>query len=62
MGLFQRIFNPHDGSRRAVVVRVIEARKDVERTANRLEVGVADLLDENDRITGRKRHVQKPRS
>lgn len=62
MGIFQRIFNPYDGSRRAVVARVIEARKDVERAANRLEVVVADLLDENDRITGRKRNVQKPRS
>lgn len=63
MGLLRRIFNPHDGSRRAVAAQVIRARENVEKAANRLESVVSDLLDENDRITGRKpRHVPKSRS
>lgn len=63
MGLFQRIFKSHDGSHRAMIAAVKKSRIDVERAASQLEDVVTELLEENDRITRRKkRHVPKPRT
>ena len=67
MGIFAAIFKPNDGTRRALVERVTEAREKMEAAASRLDEivtqketemmdkTIAELLEENDRVTGRKK-------
>lgn len=53
------IFRPDDGPRLAVQEGVKASRCDVVDASNRLESTIADLLAENDRLTGRNRGKPK---
>lgn len=53
-GLLKTIFHPHDGTRRKVQQEVVKSRVDVQKASNRLEETIRDLLDSNDKLTGRK--------
>lgn len=58
MGNFWKmIFNPHDGTRREALAEVTASRVKLESSASRLEETIAELLDRNDKLTGRP-HVQ----
>lgn len=51
-----------DGTRRAVMETVVNAREGVEQARNRLDSVIAELMQENDRVTQRQsKNVQKPR-
>lgn len=52
-GLLKMIFQPNDGSRRTVRREVVNSRVNVEKAATRLEDTVRDLLERNDKLTGR---------
>ncbi len=52
-GILKSIFAPHDGSRQVVMNQVTESREGVERAATRFEDTIRDLMDKNDRLTGR---------
>lgn len=60
MGFWKMIFKPHDGSRQRVKDAVEESRQKREAANSRFEDTVRELLDANDRITGRK--VNEPRT
>ena len=51
--ILKAIFSPHDGTRRDVQAKVVASRVRVERAASRLEETVRELLERNDRLTGR---------
>ena len=51
--LLKAIFSPNDGTRRDVHAKVVASRVRVERAANRLEVTIREMMDRNDRLTGR---------
>ena len=50
---WKEIFNPRDGSREKVKGEVLLSRQNVERAVNRFEDTIRELLDENDKLTGR---------
>lgn len=52
-GLLKSIFAPNDGSRKRVQDEVTASRERVEKAANRFEETVRDLLERNDKLTGR---------
>ncbi len=53
-GLLRSIFQPQDGSHKAVKDAVVASRERVESAANRFEATIQELLAENDKITGRR--------
>lgn len=55
-GLLKSIFAPNDGSRTRVKAEVEASRERVEKAANRFEETVRDLLERNDKLTGRDNH------
>jgi hypothetical protein len=63
-GFFATLTNRNqlqDGTRRAVMETVVQAREGVEQARNRLDGVISDLMRENDRITKRQqRNVEKP--
>lgn len=63
-GVLAKIFSPNDGSRAAIEKRVVASTQQVEAAANRLKDTVRELLDENDKVTGRQHYelrIQKGR-
>lgn len=59
-GLWKMITKPHDGTRSAVLAEVVVSRATVQHAANRFETTVQELLDRNDRLTGRKNENRNP--
>lgn len=53
MGLLQMIFRPNDGTRAAVKAEVAASAAARESAINRFEKTVQEVLELNDRITGR---------
>lgn len=59
--ILRAVFRPHDGSRRAMTEAVTAGREDMERArdrldrivSNRLGDTIGEMLDQNDRLTGR---------
>lgn len=56
---FNAIFMPHNGNIRAVKAQVAQSVERRENASNRLEETIKGMLDENDRVTGRDRHVRQ---
>lgn len=56
MGLWKMIFKPNDGHRAAVKAEVAESAKARESATNRFEQTVKEVLEINDRLTGRQRN------
>lgn len=55
------LFKPHDGTRREMLEEVVQARRDMEKAASRLEYVIRRLIVENDRLARReRRNAQKP--
>ncbi len=54
--IFNRIFRPNDGSRRAVHNAVSESVNETVMAADRLIDTVRELMERNDRITKRQRN------
>lgn len=52
-GILKSIFRPHDGTREKVKREVVASRESVDRAANRFEETIRDLMDHNDKLTGR---------
>lgn len=52
-GILAKIFRPNDGSRKQVAAAVVTSRKHVEYEASRLKETIRELMDTNDRLTGR---------
>lgn len=61
-GILKSIFSPKDGSRQKVREEVVTSRERVETAANRFEETIRDLLDRNDKLTGRRDHALYPTS
>ena len=59
-GILKSIFGPKDGSRQKVKEEVASSRERVETAANRFEETIRDLLDQNDKLTGRRNHAFYP--
>lgn len=59
-GILKSIFHPRDGSRKQVEKDVASSRVDVEKAVNRFETTISELLDRNDRLTGRIDALQRP--
>lgn len=53
MGLLKMIFRPHDGTREAVKAEVAASVAARESAINRFEQTVQEVLELNDRLTGR---------
>jgi len=51
--VLKSIFAPNDGSRKEVHRKVVESRERVQQAANRVEETIREMLDRNDRLTGR---------
>lgn len=52
-GILKSIFRPNDGSRKRVHEEVVLSRERVERAANRFEDTIREVLNRNDKLTGR---------
>lgn len=61
-GILKSIFYPHDGSRQKVRKEVSSSRERVEKAANRFEETIRDLMDQNDKLTGRANALSHPSS
>lgn len=61
-GILKSIFYPHDGSRQKVREEVASSRESVEKAVNRFEETVRDLMDRNDKLTGRANALSHPSS
>lgn len=53
MGLLKMIFKPHDGTRAKVKAEIAASVAARESAINRFEQTVQELLETNDRLTGR---------
>lgn len=51
--LLKAIFQPKDGTRERVREQIANSQEAMKRAANRFESTVSELLDRNDRLTGR---------
>ena len=61
-GFFATLFKPdqvQDGTRRAVMETVVQAREGVEKARNRLDDVITELLRDNDRVTKRQRENER---
>lgn len=54
MSLWKTIFRPHDGTRAAIREEVEASKKARESATTRFEQTVREVLEINDRLTGRK--------
>lgn len=57
MSLFSAILRPHDGTRRKVTQAVATSAAQRETARSRFEDTVRELLEVNDRLTGRNEHA-----
>jgi hypothetical protein len=53
VALLKAIFQPKDGTRQRVKEEVMSSRRKVEYAASQFELTIRELLDRNDRLTGR---------
>lgn len=51
--LLKAIFQPKDGTRERVKEAVASSREKMQGAANRFEIVVKEMLDRNDKLTGR---------
>jgi hypothetical protein len=58
-GLLKSILYPQDGTRKAVKEGVVASRVGVERAVTRFEETISELLDKNDKLTGRDSHARQ---
>jgi len=58
--ILKSIFRPNDGTREKVKGEVVASRENVEKAVNRFEETIRDLMDRNDKLTGRAHAVQLP--
>lgn len=58
-GLFAMIFRPHDGSRERVKNEVVQSRVKLEKSVNRFEETVREMMARNDEITGRRKNAPR---
>lgn len=59
-GILNSIFRPQDGSRQKVREEVASSRQSVEKAVNRFEETIRDLMDRNDKLTGRDNAIHLP--
>lgn len=52
-GILKSIFRPNDGTREKVKGEVVASRESVDKAVNRFEETIRDLMDRNDKLTGR---------
>ena len=57
--LWDMIFRPHDGTRTAIKEEVAASRSAVQVAASRFEQTVTDLLERNDKLTGRQQNEHR---
>ena len=53
-GILKSIFRPNDGTREKVKGEVVASRESVDKAVNRFEETIRDLMDRNDKLTGRR--------
>ena len=61
-GILKSIFRPNDGTREKVKGEVVASRKSVDKAVNRFEETIRDLMDRNDKLTGRANALHLPPS
>jgi hypothetical protein len=59
-GIWKSIFKPNDGTREKVKGEVVASRESVDKAVNRFEETIRDLMDRNDKLTGRANVLHLP--
>lgn len=59
-GILKSIFRPNDGTREKVKGEVVASRESVDKAVNRFEETIRELMDRNDKLTGRANALHLP--